>query len=182
MKAKRVIAEKVHDRRSADLPINSSVAVVIVADPYSKDGEKIEVLRSIRNDPLGDMNSRGLLDDAQYLAGRKWQKLHECSTIGVIQAIDPAKEAVDGGVMRDFLTDRQIDAFKELQISYEALGSYGGKLVFQILGEGLSVSEASYRWGYSGAREINYFSRRFRECLETLAIHWGYAQPKRRAT
>ncbi len=171
--------ETVHSRMSADLPINSNVVEAIVADPYSDTGDKIKVLRSVRNDPLASMVSRGQIDEAQFQAGRKWQKLHDCSTIGSIQAIDPGKEAVDGGGMREFLTDRQIDAFKELTASYEKLGTNGRKLVFQILGEGLSIAEAARQWGYSGDREINYFSRRFRECLETLAIHWGLAAPKR---
>src|SRR5260221_13407202 len=136
-------AETVHDRISLDVTINTSTAVVIVTDPYSDKGEKIAVIRSLRDDPLGWLHSRRQIDDAQFQAGRKWQRLHECSTIGVIQAIDPAKEAVDGGMMREFLTDKQIDAFKQLTESYKELGTYGGKLVSQILGQGMSIADAA---------------------------------------
>jgi hypothetical protein len=178
MKAKRVVAEKVHDRRSADLPINSSVAVVIVADPYSKDGEKIEVLRSLRNDPLAGMISRRYIDEAQFNAGRKWQKLHECSTIGVIQAIDPGKPQVDGGGMRDFLSDRQIDAFKQLAIAYEEIGPELGRLIFDILASELSITEAAHKRGAKTDYQIKVVGSYFRGALEKLSILWGFASKR----
>jgi hypothetical protein len=173
-------SEKVYiPAQQPQLTDNARVAIAVVTDPHSETGEKIQITRSLRNDPLAVMALRKVIDEAQFQAGRKWQKLHECSTIGVIQAIDPAKEAVDGGMMRDFLTDRQIDAFKQLAASYKKLGMSGGWMVAKVLGEGLSLAEAASQSGYSKEREINYFSLRFRECLETLAVHWGFAPPKR---
>jgi len=170
----------VHDRRSTDLPINSIVSVAIVQDPYSDTGEQLQVLRSLRDDPLAAMIARGQIDEAQFQAGRKWQKLHDCSTIGVIRAIDPAKEAVDGGGRVESITDRQISAFTELRESYEALGTYGKTLVFYVLGEGLNITQAAVRMNCSTESEVKYIGRRFRECLESLAILWGFAQPKYR--
>jgi len=154
------------------------VAVAIVTDPHSDRGEKIQVVRSIRDDPLGWMHSRRQIDDAQLAAGRKWQKLHEISTIGPISAIDPAKEAVDGGEMREPLTNLQIDAFKELSKVSRELGEFGGALVRAVLGRGLSVASAAAEFNFSSKYETEYIGRRFRECLETLAIHWGLAAPK----
>lgn len=170
--------EKIHDRMTADLPINAQVSPAIVDDPYSDRGEKLQLLRSTRDDPLAGMLSRDQIDEAQFKAGRKWQQLHESSTIGAIQAIDPGKEAVDGGKMRDFLTDRQIRAFEELSKAAAELGGFGGSLIFRILAERKSISEAADFFGCRSQREVDYIGRRFRECLETLAVHWGYAQPK----
>lgn len=167
--------EKVYDRKSHDLPINSVVAIAVVTDPA---GDKIEVLRSLRNDPLAGMLSRQQIDQAQFEAGRKWQRLHQISTIGVIMATDPAKEAVDGGRISESLTDKQIMAFSELADAYKALGGYGKALIFYVLGEEISITDAAARLNCTTAREIDYISRRFRECLETLAIHWGFAAPK----
>lgn len=167
--------EKVHDRKSHDLTINSIVAEVIVTDPA---GDKIAVLRSLRDDPLAWMQSRSQIDEAQFAAGRHWQRVHQASTIGIIRAIDPAKPAVDGGKMPEALTGRQIDAFRELAESYKALGAYGGRLVFEILGEGRGIKEAAALRGCQTELETKYLGRRFRECLETLAIHWGYAAAK----
>lgn len=168
--------ETVHDRKASELPINAVVSIAIVDDPYSDKGEKIEVLRSIRDDPLEGMKARRQVDDAQYLAGREWQKFNEQACVGSIRAIDPTKEAVDGGQMPEPITDKQIKAFHQLYEADRELGAAGKTLVRDILGfDRLSIAAAAAKHGFSGEREINYIGRRFRECLETLAKLWGFA-------
>lgn len=169
--------EKVHDRRSSDLPTGSVVSIAIVADPYSQIGEKIEVLRSVRDDPLAGMYSRSQIDDAQFRAGRKWQEYHENSEIGGgIKTIDPGKPKVDGGMMADPLPDKALKAFRKIAESDQALGVEGSSLLRDILGhERMSVSKAALARNCHSEKEINYITRRFRECLESLAILWGLA-------
>lgn len=173
--AKRSQAEKVHDRLSSDLPINSRVAVAIVDDPYSQVGEKIQVIRSIRNDPLAALHSRRQIDDAQMTAGRKWQALYEGAEVGSIRAIDPGKEAVDGGGIIEPITDHQIKSLRGLKESKQALGMEGYILVRDILAESLTMAQAAQKRGMGTEPEVKYIGRRFRECLETLAILWGLA-------
>ncbi len=170
--------ETIHDRRSSDLPINSSVSVAIVSDPYSTIGEKITVLRSVRDDPLASMHSRRQIDDAQLLAGRKWQRLYEKARIGPIQAMDPGKPYVDGGRMGDPLTVTQMAASDELNVANVVLGKGGEGLVRDILGNGLSITQAATGREYYKNHEIKYVGHRFKTCLESLAILWGFAQPK----
>jgi hypothetical protein len=167
--------EKVYDRRSSDLPTNAIVSIAIVADPYSKIGEKLEVLRSIRDDPLAGMYSRSQIDSAQFEAGRKWQSCFEAAQIGTIQAIDPGKEAVDGGRFREPINDRQIKAFRALVEADEKLGLQGARLIKVVLADHKSISLAAMELNLRTQREIDYLGRRFRECLETLAILWGFA-------
>lgn len=176
------VEDKVHDRRSTDLPANSIVAIAIVQDPYKQD-DKIEVLRSIRDDPLAGMISRQHIDEAQYNAGRKWQGYYEASEIGGVIAINPTKEAVDGhGPPRPHITDRQMEAFKELKEADKVLGLEGCALVRDVLGRRMSISQAAVARCMTSRYEIEYMGRRFREALESLAILWGYAQPKYRRT
>jgi hypothetical protein len=67
-------AATIHDRRSADRPRNAEIATVEVDDPLALEpGEKIVALRSIRNDPLARLHSRGQIDEAQYQGGRAFQ-------------------------------------------------------------------------------------------------------------
>ena len=172
--AKRSQAEKIHERLSSDLPINSRVSVAIVDDPYSSVGEKIQVLRSVRNDPLADMLSRGVIDQALFQAGRKWQKLHECTQIGPIAAIDPGKVAVDGGRQRDPITDRQLDAFRELAAADRRLGEWGGILIRNLLADGLTVGQMAEMHNCTTGRRANFLSMRVRECLEDLGKLWGF--------
>lgn len=168
-------AQTVHSRLSQDLPINSRVSIAIVKDPYSQVGEQIRVLRSVRDDPLAGMFSRSQIDQAQLEAGRRWQKHHEESEIGSIRAIDPGKEAVDGGRMPEALSDRQIDAFRALAIADAKLGQEGCALVRDVLGHRLTIAAAAHKRGMSGESEMKYIGKRFRECLETLAVLWEFA-------
>ena len=168
-------AEKIHERLSDDLPINSVVSIAIVSDPYSDRGEQIKVLRSVRDDPLAGMHARGQIDEAQMLAGRKWQMLHELSTIGPIGAIDPTREAVDGGGMRDSITDRQVRAFRELAGAYRELGPELSRLVFDILAQRQTIGEAASYRGAQTSYQVRVVGSLFRGALERLAAHWGYA-------
>lgn len=167
--------DKIHDRISHDLPINSRVAIAIVDDPYSSVGEKITVVRSVRDDPLAGMLSRGQIDQAQFAAGREWQRYAEDCEIGSIQAIDTTKEAVDGGRMREPITDRQIIAFKAIAESRQALGHEGNRLVFDILALRVTIRQAAEsrgrftQWGWKAT------GREFRACLEKLADLFGCA-------
>lgn len=167
-------AEKIHQRMSADLPINSRVAVAIVDDPYSQVGEKIQVLRSVKKDPLADMLSRGVIDQALYLAGRKWQALYERRMVGTVGAIDPTKEAVDGGKMRDPLTDRQMLATDELHRANLVLGRVGKNLMVDLLGECMSMTAMGEKYDCRTGRRMNFLSIRIRECLEDLGKLWGF--------
>lgn len=173
--ARKQAIQTIHERMSQDLPINSIVSVAIVKDPYSSFGENIQVLRSVRDDPLAGMFSRSQIDHAQLEAGREWQRHHENSEIGSIRAIDPGKEAVDGGRMPEPITDRQAKAVRQLKIADAKLGQEGSALVRDILGSRLSVTEAAHKRGMKGDADIKYIGKRFRECLELLAVLWGFA-------
>ena len=168
--------EKVHDRRSFDLPINAEVAIAIVDDPYSKIGEKITIIRSIHDDPLIWMLHNDKIDQAQFEAGRKWQEHHENSEIGPIQAIDPAKTKVDGGRMADPLPVRTLKAFNALADADKILGPLAAGLMRDILGKRMTISEAACRRDFYTKRAVLTIGDHFKWGLEQLATHWGYSQ------
>ncbi len=164
--------ERIHDRLSHDLPLNSVVAPVTIRD---HEGDQIRVLRSLRDDPLAALFARQQIDDAQYLAGRKWQALFEMSGIGAVRAIDPTREAVDGGRMPEMLTEAHREAVKRMAVLGRALGLEGDALVRDVLGLGYSLEKAAIVRGTTSEREQRYLGRRLRECLDTLAIELGFA-------
>jgi hypothetical protein len=164
----------VHDRTSRDLLRNAQVAPVEVDDPY-EEGAKIVVLRSTRHDPLADMKAKGQIDDCDYIAGRHWQAAWENAEIGGVRAIDPTREAVDGGRMPELLTDTQRRAVQDLKAAREALGREGHQLICDVLGAGMSITQAACHRGLSSEADRKYIGKRFRECLSTLAIRFGYA-------
>ena len=165
-----------HDRRATDLLRNAQVAPVIVDDPYEH-GAKILSMRSLRDDPLAAMHSAKQLDDAQFMAGRHWQRNRYIAEIGAVQAIDPSKEAVDGGKPPEArISDDHIRAFKEMAAAMRALGMEGGALIQLFLDQGLTLKVIAGKWGLKTARERGYLGYRLRECLDTLAVTFGYAR------
>jgi hypothetical protein len=170
---------RVHDRRSRDLPRNTEVAAVEVDDPLALEpGEKIVTLRSIRNDPLGRMHSHRHVDEAQYQGGRAFQADWEKAERGP-QAIDPTREYVDGGRAREPVTEGQRKAVLRLNRVERELGADGSALVHEVLVLGMTMEQVGQRRGLLGQRWIDYFARRLRECLDRLALIYGFATEKR---
>ncbi len=168
-------AASVHDRRSQDLLKNAEIGVLEVDDPMALDpGDKISVVRSIRDDPLARLHDRNQIDEAQYHAGRAFQHDFEQAERGP-QAIDPSKEFVDGGKLPEPITEGQQKAVKRLNRAERSLGADGSALAHAVLIRGETVSQIARARGLAGERWEKYFGMRFRECLNTLAVVYGFA-------
>ena len=179
---RRLPESKTHDRKSSDLPINSVVAPVIVDDPYATvKGEKIEVTRSLRKDPLAAMHNAKQIDEAQYEAGRHWQRNYELLEIGGARAIDPTKEAVDCGTPVDVLrnADRRDKARKELTRIARTLGIADTRIVYEVLACHMTIAQVTQAMGYSSDRHRLYIGKRFKDALDVLATEFGYAMKRR---
>ena len=166
---------KVYDRRSSDLPRHAEVATVEVDNPLALDpGEKIVVLRSIRNDPLGRLHSHRQIDEAQFQAGRAFQSDWEKAERGPC-AVDPTRDYVDGGQGREPITESQRKAVLRLNRAERELGADGSALVHDVLVHGLTMEQVGQRRDLKTQRWQDYFSKRFRECLDRLALLYGFA-------
>ena len=166
---------QVHDRRSRDLPLHAEVAAVEVDNPLALDpGEKIVALRSIRNDPLGRLHSHRQIDEAQFQAGRAFQSDWEKAERGP-RAVDPTRDYVDGGQGREPITESQREAVLRLNRAERELGADGSALVHDVLVHGLTMEQVGRRRDLSTQRWQDYFSKRFRECLDRLAHLYGFA-------
>jgi hypothetical protein len=170
---------KIHDRRARDLPRNAEVASVEVDDPLGlAPGEKIIALRSIRNDPLARLHSHRQIDDSQYRGGRAFQHDWEKAERGP-QAVDPSREYVDGMQTREPITEGQRKAVLRLNRAERELGADGSALVYDVLVQGMTMEQVGQRRELTTQRWRDYFSRRFCECLDRLALIYGFATEKR---
>jgi hypothetical protein len=170
---------KVHDRRARDLLRNAEVAAVEVDDPLGLEpGDKIVTLRSIRNDPLGRMHAHRHIDEAQYQGGRAFQNDWEKAERGP-QAVDPSREYVDGARTREPITEGQRKAVLRLNRAERELGADGSALVHEVLVLGLTMEQIGQRRSAPGQRWIDYFAKRFHECLDRLALIYGFATETR---
>jgi hypothetical protein len=171
---------KIHDRRSHDLPRGAQVAEVEVDDPMALEpGEKIVALRSIRDDPLGKLHSHRQIDEAQYQGGRAFQNDWERAERGP-QAVDPARDYVDGVQIREPVTEAQRNAVLRLNRAERELGADGAALVHDVLVKGMTMEQVGQRRDLRSQRWNDYFSRRFRECLDRLAQIYGFAAAGRK--
>jgi hypothetical protein len=161
------------DRR-ADRPFNGDTATRLVADPYSTTGGKIAVTASLRDDPLGKLYARRQIDDAQYRVGLMLTEFFELAEIGSIQAVDPSKEPVDGrGALVETTTESQRRASRRLAHVREILGQVGYELCRAVCAEGKQMDEIAARVASVTETTIRYWGKRFRECLQTLAVGLG---------
>ena len=170
---------KIHDRRAGESNrgVENYLTPKEVDDPYELGG-KIIVMRSTRDDPLADLHARHMIDEAQYQAGREFQKHFEAVESGA-RAIDFTKEAVDGGRLYEGITDARMKSSDMLTIAYEKLGLNGQIIVHEVLVHNLTRKQMAESRGLSGKAWEEYYGKRFRECLDTLALVYGFAMEKR---
>jgi len=170
----------VHDRRSTDAPGSATVAPIEVDDPYEA-GSKIVTLRNLRDDPLARLHDRKQIDEAQFQAGRQFQRDWERAEKGPC-AIDPSKEAVDGGLVPDPIDEGQTKALVRINGVLRQLGADGSAVVNDVLVHGLTMERIAERRGLGGKSWVEYFGKRFRECLDSMAVYYGLAMPKKVGT
>lgn len=166
---------QIYDRRSREVPFNGEVAEVEVDNPLALDsGEKILAIRSIRSDPLGRLHAHHQIDEAQYRGGRAFQNDWERAERGP-QAMDPTRDYVDGARTREPVTESQRRAVLQLNRVERELGTDGAALVHDVLILGLTMDQIGERRAVRTQRWNDYFARRFRECLDRLALIYGFA-------
>lgn len=157
----------------SDQPYNHDLAERAVADPYQA-GRFVTATASLRDDPLARLHVRNQIDDAQFAAGRHVQRLIESSEVGTVKAMDAGKPFVDGGRGPEPVSDQQIKAGRDLQRVRLELGGNGYTLVRSILGDRMFIEQYAAMVGDNTQRSRDFFARRFRECLDTLAAMFGY--------
>lgn len=166
--------EKAHDRRSTDTLAAGDYAPIDVADPFDPES-KITVLRQLRSDPLARLHAHRQIDDAQYHAGRAYQRDWEVAERGA-RAIDPTREAVDGGKLAEPLTDRQARARARLIDIESVIGRKIKTVVDAVLIEGMTVEALTIsKFQRSGQTWTRYFGTMFRDGLDMLAVEYKLA-------
>ena len=137
----------------------------------------VQATRALRDDPLGLMHARKQIGEAQYRAGREWQRTHEAAGVGRLRSSGDIREHVDGGqIASDGITDHQRQAIARLAAWDRALGAQGARLVAAVLADKRSIRDIADNSGLMpGKAATTFMGHRFRECLSTLAKMMGYA-------
>jgi hypothetical protein len=167
----------IHDLRANTRATHGDVAPITVDDPHEH-GAQIVVMRSLRDDPLGQMHGRNQITELQYKAGREWQSAYELAEIGGARAIDYSRPKVDGGgIPQPTVSDSQAKALNDLTRARKSLGDYGSSVVFDVLACRMTIQKCAVRRMMTRERELEFLGGRFRECLDTLAVVFNLSTP-----
>ena len=108
-------------------------------------------------DPLADMLAHKRINPAQYLAGREYQK-HA----------------------RAAYTADELIAQRWLDKCQRELGDDGVVLLRSLLIHGMSLKQIAEARGLTGQDWQRYYAKRFSECLNALAIVYGFSNREKR--
>ena len=117
-------------------------------------------------DPLADHLARGRIDQAQFRAGREFQRHFGMAKKGQLAPHPEQPEP---------FTDDQSNAGKWLTKIYKVLGADGSAVVHDVLIRNLTARQIAESRGKTGPQWEKFFSMRLRECLRTLAAIYGFA-------
>ncbi|HLL28539.1 MAG TPA: hypothetical protein VKT73_12925 [Xanthobacteraceae bacterium] len=152
---------------------NTPVAPIEIVDPHGTNpGDKIVTFRSLRSDPIASIHARGSITDIQYDAARRYQRLYELTQIGMVQAIDPAKPAVDGGRFSDGNTDARMRAADTLAAINKELG-WSAAWLFDILVAEMTLRDACAKRGMFSKQEQIGATLILTEALSSVAVELG---------
>jgi len=165
-------------RKRAERPVTlSGVTMVEVDNPHyrtARPGDdvtsvKITVGYNPRESYVGFLWHQRKITDAERSAADTVRQAFERLGGSGVGAMDYTQTPVDGGGGGEPITEAHRRAGKALREVHGYLGPQGHDLVLKLAGEG--------RWprdlAPSDKGMQDYLSRRFRECLECLAVAWG---------
>jgi hypothetical protein len=142
------------------------------------------VFRALKDDPVGRMHSRRQIDEAQFQAARAFQEAADRATLGAVRTLDWTKTPVSGGIAPDPLPEGRQKAMKWLRVAEEAVvrrhGTEGLGLTRAVLCDRQSVEQTARLRGADSDREVWFWARLFRRCLDCLALAFGFSTSTRR--
>ena len=138
-----------------------------VEDPY--DGGDLTVAVNVCHDAVEWLAHYRCCDAAQYKAGNYFMFLLERAAGAGTIICDPARVVVDNGRRIHELTESQQSAARKLRFLRDDIGNRDYQLAERVIGDGMVISRLPIP-----EREIRYLSRRFRQVLSDMAVHWGW--------
>ncbi|ORE94115.1 hypothetical protein ATO13_08576 [Stappia sp. 22II-S9-Z10] len=141
-------------------------ATVTVESPYGHAGGETVTVAS---DTVAWLAARGMIDDRQRAAAERYRQAHE--TVHAGMACILGRDG-NGGARADGLSERRLDAARDLNQAALALGPLS-KVVRGVVAEGRSISDVAMELhGGAGKLERGAVSHMLRLALKALADVW----------
>lgn len=132
--------------------------------------KRIRVSKNLRESAIETLFARGKLDEAQRRAADRFRATWEACGGAGTGAMDYTRTHVDGGGTRDPISERVVDAGKDLASCRIMLGKRNFDLVCKVCGQGLSFSDIT-----TDARAKLTMADNLRDSLNDLAQGYGIA-------
>lgn len=134
---------------------------------------KVKLPHNAKESAIITMAARGHLNASQLQAAKRFCQYYERLGGSGAGSFDYSREPVDGGSTCTTISESQIEAGQQLKQCRDLLGIVGYDLVSKVAGQGMSLDNIC-----SDKRRKNYAADHLRDCLDVLAVHWGYVSPK----
>lgn len=135
---------------------------------------KVQAAYNPKESPAAWYRAKLIIQEHEYQAASRFRGLYERVGGSGVKAFDYGKEFVDGGNVTDGLTDAKAMAGKELAEAHDKLGSAGYLLVEAVCGQCFWMKDI-YPDQYTQRKQM----KTLRECLDELAVMWGYKTRER---
>ncbi|MFA6047152.1 MAG: hypothetical protein WC718_19375 [Phycisphaerales bacterium] len=135
---------------------------------YVEDRIKVDV--TYRDDPIGHMHRRKMLDDVRFRAARKYQETREAMGIGTGRSPSDLREWVDGGRMpANGVTDRQRAAAMQIILWRKLIGEQAYGVLESVLIDKCRLREVPTPFDRSPGKISTLAGRVLREALMRIA-------------
>lgn len=135
--------------------------------------KRIRVTKNLLESAVETLFARGKLDEAQKKAADRFRAIWEACGGAGAGAMDYSRTHVDGGGARDPISERQVDAGKELASIRILLGKRNYDLVCSVCGQGYSFSDIT-----RDPRARLTMADNLRDSLNDLAQLFGIASQR----
>ncbi|WP_208436281.1 hypothetical protein [Bartonella phoceensis] len=133
----------------------------------------IKAIANAKSRPIALLYAKGHLSKAQYKAAERFYVYWRQSQADLHMSPDYTRERVACGQGYIHPIERQIEASNHLKTIKIDLGILGYSLVEKVVGYGQALKELS-----DSKRKQNSLADHLRDCLDLLALHWGYTTRK----
>ncbi|AMC13335.1 hypothetical protein RL73_02610 [Liberibacter crescens] len=112
---------------------------------------------------------RGHIDACQARAAVRFRALWEAAGGMDYVSVNLDGIRVDGGARNDGITENRMSALQQLVACRNLLGVRAYGLMIAVAGQGKAISDMGHT-----KHEKNIIASNIKNCLEDLAIYWGY--------
>nr|WP_078719567.1 MULTISPECIES: hypothetical protein [unclassified Bartonella] len=157
LKTREIMIETSNPSFQSTLPINTKNprTTLAIIDAHSR--------------PIALLYKKGHINQAQYKAAERFYIYWRQCQGDTQMSLDLTVQKVDSSQRYTHPIEIQTNALKHLQTVKTHLGILGYRLVEQVVGYDQAFKELS-----PSKRKQNSLADHLRDCLDLLAIHWGY--------